>query len=1037
MSNPPPLPPDLESICHRLRGLTQRDIVDQWRVYLGEDLPLDTALSPQHWQHWRAATLNHRRHIAWDRGRQPIWLGQQIVVPADLDGYPLAGLTLRLDLTWWADLAQIYVQGQLIQVGDLYDCFGRILLSSAAQPGAEINVAIRLVSPGHDPGALVRSLLWFEPEDVDQPDPGMIADELEILASYVQEFRPEDLPQLQAMTLDWTQRGQLQGFQAELARFRQGLAAWGDWLKTRRIYWTGHAHLDMAWLWPVSETWTVAERTFASVLSLMADFPELRFCHSSPALYDWIERHRPEQFAQIQEQVAAGRWEVAAGLWIEPEFNLISGESLVRQVLYGQRYVQEKFGAPSTIAWLPDSFGFCWQLPQVLRQGGVDYFVTTKLRWNDTTEFPHCVFKWRSPDGTEIDSLMLPPIGTRIDPVKMTEFGRQWEKSTGSGLSYWLPGLGDHGGGPTRDMLEVARRWDRSPVIPTLQPSTAVEFCQAALRQIPQPPVWENELYLEFHRGCYTSHADQKRYNRQCESALMEAELFAAIATLIADQPYPKQDLEQAWKQVLFNQFHDILPGSSIPEVFQDANQDWAAALGTGQRIRDAALRAIGQQIHCPPPANSPEAQALVVFNSLNWDRSGWVRTQIPNSLRPGNLQVVDDQGTPTSTWVAADHTLWFWIDGLPSIGYRIYWAMPAATAPPPAPPPDHWQLENEHLQVTLDPTTGTLARIYDKVAQRDCLRAPGNELQFFQDQGQYWDAWNIDPHYAEHRLPNAEVTALDWIRWHGPEQRIRVTLKFQASQFIQDYVLVDHCPYLTVETTVDWQTDHVLVKAAFPLTLCTDRVTCDMPCGAIQRPTLPNPKPLEAWQTAKWEIPALHWADLSEADQTYGVSLLNDCKHGYDAQPSQIRITLLRGSTWPDPRGDRGYHAFRYALYPHGGTWQQAQTTQRGYELNRPLLVQWGSSPAGSLPPQQSFLSLPPNLMLMAFKQSEADNQHWILRCYESQGTPTDWTGTLHGLNLSPTARVDGLEQPNGPLPERIEPWQIVAVQLASNPGC
>ena len=367
----------VEATLHRLQGLTRLDVMPQWH-YCQAELALSTALSSNNWSHWPIATLNDRHHIAWDQGEHHLWLGQTITIPESLDQYPIQGLELRIDLTWWSILSEIYVNGELAQEGDLYDCFSRVLLTDQAQPGETIDVAIHLISPGHDPGALVRAMLWFEPTDVQQLDPGMIADEMKVLQGYLKQLRPEELEKLEAIaqTINWDIRHTPELFHQELENLRSQLTQWSDWLQTRQIYWTGHAHLDMAWLWPVIETWDVAERTFASALNLMDEFPEMKFCHSSPALYDWIERNRPEQFAQIQQKVKDGQWEIAAGLWVEPEFNLVSGESIVRQVLYGQRYTQEKFGVLSATAWLPDSFGFCWQLPQIFKQGAV---LTTSL----------------------------------------------------------------------------------------------------------------------------------------------------------------------------------------------------------------------------------------------------------------------------------------------------------------------------------------------------------------------------------------------------------------------------------------------------------------------------------------------------------------------------------------------------------------------------------------------------------------------------------------------------------------------------------
>ncbi|MEL7227525.1 MAG: alpha-mannosidase, partial [Cyanobacteria bacterium J06576_12] len=353
-------------------------------------------------QNWQTATLNDRQHIFWERGLNVLWLYQEIVVLDNLMGYPLAGLCLRIALTWWADDAQIYVNGELLQSGDLFECFTRICLSSSVTPDQTFQVGIRLVSPGHDDGALVRSQLIYElPDHHPTPEPSFVADELTVLATLEPETQTEIesvIAQLNWNSLDTTAAAAPSApnaeleiwkdlstqtvpipaithpFQQSLSQLRRTLKHHSPKLKERQIQCVCHAHLDMAWLWPISDTWTAAERTFQSILNLQKDFPELTYTHSSPALFEWIEQNRPDLFEQIQQKVKEGSWSIDAGLWIEPELNIIGGEAIARQILYGQRYCQQKFGTISKIAWLPDTFGFCWQLPQLLTQGGIETF---------------------------------------------------------------------------------------------------------------------------------------------------------------------------------------------------------------------------------------------------------------------------------------------------------------------------------------------------------------------------------------------------------------------------------------------------------------------------------------------------------------------------------------------------------------------------------------------------------------------------------------------------------------------------------------
>ncbi|MBD2431667.1 MULTISPECIES: alpha-mannosidase [Fischerella] len=1083
----------------KLRSFCQANILPDWRCFAGDLAVTDVSTSSL--SEWASVQINAMGNIAWAGGQKVLWLAQKLVIPQDLQGYALQGLSLRLALVWWANSAKIYVNGELVGEGDLFDCSPRILVSQAVTPGEEFFIAIRLVSPGHCDGALMRSLLIYESNDEQCPDPGFVADELAVTQRFLERFAPERLDSLAAVVEEVMNRRGAEDTEEERGGVENSLVSLRDSLiqskiqnPKSKIYLLGHAHLDMAWLWRVSETWEAAQSTFESVLQLQADFSELVFCHSTPALYAWVEENRPDLFRAIQEKVAAGSWEVVGGFWVEPELNLIAGESIVRQLLYGQRYVQEKFGKLASVVWVPDTFGFCASLPQFMGQGGIEYFVTQKLRWNDTTKFPYSAFWWRSPDGSKILSLMSAPVGEGIDPVKMADYAIEWQTQTGLTDSLWLPGVGDHGGGPTRDMLETAQRWQKSPLFPELEFTTAEKYLQHLRSTInshtpPTPhtsphsplPTWDDELYLEFHRGCYTTHGDQKRWNRRCENLLYQAELFAAIATIRCGVSYPKGELEAAWKQVLFNQFHDILPGSSITEVYEDALPQWQEVEKVGTEILEESLRAIAAQISFPTPPQS-DSLPVVVFNSLNWQRSEVVTVPLPSTTALNQAwQIYDNSGNQIVSQLGEASTLLFLARDIPPVGYRIFWL--CSSLPKNGhnlTQSDYTNLglqkqeqfsrerltwENEFLRVIIEEQTGNLSSVFDKVNNREVLnQAGGNLLQAFQDIGQYWDAWNIDPNYAQHPLPPATLKSIQWLEQGPVQHRLRVVQQLGESEFCCEYILSTTSPMLKIAMKVDWQQEHVLVKAAFPLNLEADFATYEIPCGAIRRPT----KPQTPAEKAKWEVPALRWADLTEEmgdkpdkgelftnpqskiQNPYGVSLLNDCKYGYDAQPNQLRLTLLRSPKWPDQQADRGVHEFTYALYPHAGDWKSAHTVRRGYELNVPLQVMvcpvnYHKSSNFSFSIEEdglgvSFLNLSAeNLILMAFKQAEDDPQKWILRCYECHGETAE-SSLQNNLGLSFEESVDLLERPlstsefsSTAIEQKfnVQPWKIVNLKL------
>ncbi|VEP18696.1 Alpha-mannosidase [Hyella patelloides LEGE 07179] len=1089
----------INEIIELLQQLTQLDIQESWYCHIEENIQIkpEEYLTTIDFNRCQKISLNEKRYIVFPQGRQVRWLLQKIVIPNDLQQYPLSGLTLRLVLTWWAEDAQIFINGKLVQQGDLFDSSARVLITDNAVPQQEFLIAIRLVSPNHDIGALMRAHLLYEKDNTPHEiDPGWVSKEIAVLSKYLTEFEPHKLEILIAelSQIDGNLITDTQEFDNCLNNLRQRLLPLATNIKQRNFNLLGHAHLDMAWLWSTAETYEVAQRTFTSVLTLQQKYPNLTFCHTSPALYQWIETNRPDLFKAIQKAIKANKWEALGGMWIEPEVNLISGESIIRQLLYGQQYFKTKFGHTTRVAWLPDSFGFPWQFPQLLKQCGIDYFVTGKLHWNDTTKFPHGCFWWESPDGTRLFTLMSPPNVTGVmdtNPITMTNYALEWESQTGLQDIFWLPGVGDHGGGPTRDMLDVAQKWQQSPFFPEIEFTTATEYldkvaqsdnnyCNDERLFASTHPTYNSELSLELHRGCYTIHGDQKKFNRYCENLLYQAELFATLAILtdkgslhsalfshykqnigkkqesqvpsnknnssLNDSNYQnsqqdlswQQQIEIAWKKVLFNQFHDILPGTSIPEVFTEANEQWQEAISIGETILEQSLSTIASLIQLPSPPE-PNAKPIVVFNALNWTRSQIVSIPIEQEY----CQVYDLEDNLILTQITSDNQLQFLAQDISSVGYRVYWLLPQKV---PIVKRDweekNFTLENQYLKIKINSQTGDIDSIYDKIALKEILSDKGNQLQAFTDKGQYWDAWNIDPEYEQKQLSPATLKSIQWLENGTIQQTIRVIRIIGKSKFIQDYILAKHSPILKIATTVDWQETHVLVKAAFPLTIESDYATSEIACGAIKRPT----KPQTAAEKAKWETSALKWVDLTDEQQNYGVSLLNDCKYGYDIKPNQIRITLLRSPVWPDSNSDRGKHQFTYAVYPHKGSWQQAKTVHHSYELN--LLLQVAKidrekQTNAYLSPVGSFINLSAdNLILMAIKpfsqsilyQDRKVKKDVILRCYECHGETAklDLKGDLY---FSINSEINCLEEDtNQKVNTVINPWKIKIFQLNMN---
>lgn len=903
-------------------------------------------------------------------------LKQVWIVPEYIGKLLIQGVIARLRLVWWAAKAEVLINGTKVQTGDLFDQKCRIQVWDDLQCDRSFTFELRLEKPVHDRGALQASEIIIEYPH--KPcDPGKFADELSVIQAYLpmlttQGFELEFTLELALTDLDSLLQNPIDDLCLEqLAHIRRSLFPIGQFLKHRKVYMLGNAHIDIAWLWRISETKDVLKRTFSSVLSLQKRYTELIFNQSSALSYEWIEQEEPELFAQIQTAISHKNWEPTGGMWIEPDCNLPSGESLIRQILYGKEYFLKKFDWDVKITWLPDTFGFNWQLPQILKKSGFEAFITQKLAWNDTNKFPAQIFWWQGLDGSKILTYFSNDIGAGIEPVAIAKFLAQQESQHHIQTCLWLYGVGDHGGGPTADMLDLGREWQASALFFEIASTTAENFI-SILRQeldVADIPTWRDELYLEFHRGTYTSKADQKLKHRRTEILLTNTEKYRAILSIYQKASYPIQQLEKAWKGLLLNQFHDILPGTSIPDVYVDADQTWDE---------------VNQICHTLLNQNE-ESDVRYLWNFHNWMRDGIVaiadREDYMDSIDSELFVQFDcsDDLLPTQRTEAG---LIFRAHHIPSMGasgFRIVArnrSQSVLSTPPISVTPTC--LENQYLKVSIDPELGEISQILDKRYDRYLLGSTC-ELQFYADKGQYWDAWNIDPEFEHKKLDGLTLESIQVKEDGVIRVALQIVKRFKRSRFVQEIQLEAHSPYITVKTWVDWQEQHVLVKVDFPLSWRSSFTTYEIPMGAIARSTLGETPEAKA----KFEVPAQFWADMS--GDGIGLSVLNDCKYGYDAKPNHLRLSLLRSPQWPCPDSDRGIHEFTYRLLPHQGSWQTAHTVQRGYELNNPLTVH--KLPFECDRHNFSLLSTSSHqVVLSAFKLSE-DQTSWILRFYEAHG--------------------------------------------------
>ena len=952
----------------------------------------------------------------------PIQLGAQFTsgvqvfrcwytVPANISGYAIRGAGLRVAFELEGDgmtMLSVFSNSTSVYRGSS-DTLEPIPLTSSAQPGQRFLVAVRL-EVGDQPRRLSRSEILISAPPA-RPDPDLARIEIMSLAPILKAYPdPQRSEQFDAAVkaIDFARlnAGDQAGFDASLNSAQDKLQALNPWIKQFRIRAIGNSHIDMAWLWPWTETVEVVRNTYRSALNLMDEYPGFIFAGSSARTYEWMEEKYPELFAEIQRRVKEGRWEIVGGMWVEPDLNMPGGESLTRQILVGKQYFQQKFGVDVRVGWNPDSFGYNWQLPQIYKKAGIDYFVTQKLLWaHEFTTFPYKLFWWESPDGSRLLTYFPHDYGSMMEPISMAEDVSVWmpsiyHKDFKDPQMLYLYGVGDHGGGPTRTMLDNAERLMAPGVVfPKLEFSSARGFLDdISARNDLDIPVWKSELYFQYHRGVFTTQSETKKLIRQTEEKLLDAEKYAALAQLY-QRPYPRPQFTAAWKGLLFDQFHDIMPGSGIAVNYLDARRDLE---GVG-RVSDAIINNSIEELsaHIDTSGNGTP---VVIYNSLSWARGEVLEAEVQMPIATRNIAVFDAAGKLVPSQLianeAATHRVRFLLQASsPGFGYATYYVRPVPQAPKPATSlkASSAGLENEFLRLSVDPQTGCITSLVEKRTGRESLANPetntggpkditcGNLLQAFVDKPKEYDAWNIDADF-ENQFWNIDKADEVKLIEAGPLRAvIRVKHHFQGSSFIQDITIYPSVARVDVKMQADWHEKHILLKVAFPASVHADKATYEIPFGSIERPTTRNTPE----EKAQFEVPALHWADLS--DTAHGLSILNDSKYGYDAKGNVLRLTLLRSPSWPDAHADEGHHEFTYSLYPHSGTWREAQTVRRGYELNYKLRAFQVQGHTGVLPSVHSFLTIEAdNVVLTAAKWAE-EREALVVRFYEWAGKESD----------------------------------------------
>lgn len=1017
----------IEEMRHAV--VRDREEIASWRAHDGDlDGGQDPELDDSAWP-----ALD-----SWDAATAPAWYRARFTVPPRFNGKPVS-LSLRvggyLHSLFNAE-ALVYIDGELAQGLDAfhYD----IPLSESAEGGREYVVALYLFwkpdfdvtdwlpSPGREYPALDAGT---ELQVIDRAAEKFYWDAATAFetAESLGEDTPDRVRILTAVDRAITAvdyRGPLgDAFYESAAAAADGLRAElysaGPPKNGATALAVGQTHIDLAWFWPIDVNRFKIGRSVATVLDLMNRYPELIFMQNQAKVYEYCKEDFPELYDSIKERVAEGRWEVNGAMWTEPDCNMPSGESLVRQITFGLRFFREEFGSSGEALVVMDAFGYSWALPQLLRRCGIKYFLTNKMSWSQFNRLPYDSFNWRGIDGSTVLTHQLTArspgragwmttCNAVLSPEMLAGAWAHYQQKDRSDQVLFTYGYGDGGGGPTTQMLERARRITKLGLPLKIEHGTVQGYFEGLEKRLgsERAPEWSNELYLELHRGTYTSKGAIKRGNRKGEVAVHDAELYASMAAILAGAAYPRAEIREVWDRLLVNQQHDILPGSITRDPEIDALRDYARVQELAGQVVQDATNAVAERV-------ATDGDALVVFNPASWSRTGVAR--VSSDGLPDQIRLVDPRGETVPHQVSASPSdvgdLLVQVSEVPSCGYTSI-AVQSGTTKETASliSVTESSMENRFFRLSLD-GQGRITSLFDKRAERQVL-APGeagNVFQMFEDKPIDYDAWDIDL-FAHDKMwemaGNATVRVLET----GPVRgTVEVRRDFSRSTLVQRIHVYDTTPRVDFETEVEWHETHTLLKVAFPVDVNATDATYEIQFGSIRRPVHRS----TPWDQARFEVSAQKWADLSEGD--YGVSLLNDCKYGYDVKDHHMRLSLLRSPTQPDPETDQGHHRFTYSLYPHTGDWRNG-AVRAGYELNYPMTVGRTGAHDGPLPPEMSLVSSSRDGLFVETIKLAEDSDRLVLRCYEGHNMRGRAELRL-GVGIGDAVEVNLLEEDEGPV--------------------
>ena len=1018
-------------ICNELKKLKVKQSfpVDNWKYKEGNYIrPEEAEADSIPWEDFDCQTMH------WYGLDRHYWFKTTYQVPKELDGKRM-WLHVKTQIDEWDDAKNpqflLFVNGVVTQGIDMNH--REVLLSTSAKAGEELVLELQSYT-----GILHKEFnLIVEMQEIDQDIEKLYYDLWVPLAAFSRmeedDKNRRDIETILNNTINYLdlRTPYSDEFYATLKEASDYIdqALYTDMAGYKDIIATciGHTHIDVAWWWTVAQTREKVGRSFATVLKLMEEYPNYKFMSSQPQLYYFLKERYPELYEQVKERVKEKRWEPEGGMWVEADCNLTSGESLVRQFMHGKRFFKEEFGVDNKILWLPDVFGYSGALPQIMKKCGIDYFMTTKLAWNQFNKIPYDTMMWRGIDGTEVLTHLITTLGVS-QPIKdffttyngmlhpdaiMGGWMRYQNKDINNDIliSY---GYGDGGGGPTREMIETSIRMEKGVKgIPCVRQEFARNYFDELAERVEgnrRLPVWEGEFYFEYHRGTLTSMGRNKRSNRKSELGLMDLELLSVLAEKMV--AYPTEELDAIWKLVLINQFHDILPGSSIKEVYDVTKAEYA-------EIAEKLEKMIAER----KKALAGSGDAITIFNTTGKERSDIV------VLGPTDAEVLVDTEGNTYPIQQTKEGAVAYVQNLPSKGYKSFTGAKAEKeAALPFTLVNDYQLETPFFTIKLD-EQGMFTSIFDKENDREVIQEGqrANLIRMYEDKPIYFDNWDIDIYYTEKFWDVDQVEHMEWTEVGPVRAVLEIERKASKSTIRQKIIFYADSRRIEFSTHVDWKEHQTLLKVHFPVAVHTDEATFDVQFGNLPRKTHQN----TSWDVARFESCGQKWMDLSEGH--YGVSLLNDCKYGHSVKDSNMALTLIKSGTEPNPTTDQEEHDFTYAIYPHAEGWRQAQTVTEAYKLNQPLLVEMGTETK----PAYSFASVDASNVIMETVKNAEDGEGTVIRMYESENSYTKTKLTVNAefkkafiCNLLEETESEAFVNGNE-IEVVLKPYEVVTVKL------